>query len=129
MRESSTDQSILELLAMTILADKQIYAAEIKAFTHSVLKLQDEGVLSTKYSEARVILWYETHKDDLADQLSYSKFEDWINHKISNLSSLTDKLLVLDAIEFISKSDGEEHISEKALLILASRICDSLVAA
>lgn len=124
MNENSVNQSILELLAMTIFADKKIYADEIQAFTHSVIKLQNEGMLSTNMTEVKIILWYETHKDALMEYLTTSKFEIWLSGKIFDLDRVPDKFKVLEAIEYISFSDGEEHISEKALRMLASKKLD-----
>jgi len=126
MITNSKDQSILELLAMTIFADKQIFAAEIRAFTKSVLLLQEQGVIETQMSEANVILWYETHKDELQSLLQTERFENWMDAKIIALQTLSNKVMVLEAIEYIAKSDEEEHISEKALRVLASRICEDL---
>ncbi len=116
------DRSIFELLAMTIFADKQIYASEIQAFTWFILELQANGVLVTEFSEAKIVLWYELNKERLQALNNHEDFETWLVGTLSLLSSVPEKEKIIEAIETISKSDNDEHISEKALKTLASRI-------
>jgi len=115
------DQSICELLAMVIFADKQVYASEIKAFIAAVLELQKQGVLKTDLTETRALLWYETHKSDLMETMVTPDFEVWLQNKLGSLSSLKEKEKILRAMELISRSDDDEHVSEQALRVLAKK--------
>lgn len=119
---ASTDsQSVLELLAMTMFADKQVLAVEIKAFVNVVLRLQREHVITTDLTEADIIKWYETRKDDLAYVIQNHVFEAWIDDKVEALQDFPDKHLLLRAMDEIANADGEKHVSEAALEVLTTQ--------
>lgn len=112
---------VLELLAITMFADKQVLASEIQAFVEIVLRLQRDNTLSTNMSEAKIILWYELHKEELTRVMQHDVFESWIEERIHKLRDFPDKHLLLRAIDEIAIADGEKHISEKALHVLTAR--------
>lgn len=112
---------VLELLALTMFADKQVLAAEIQAFTDIVIRFQRENVLSTDLSEGDIIKWYETHKDALSSVVQHDVFESWIEERLEKLRDFPDKHLLLRAIDEIAQSDGEKHVSEKALEVIAAK--------
>ncbi len=112
---------VLELLALTMFADKQVLAAEIQTFVDIVLRFQRENILTTKLTEADIILWYEEQKADLANVIQHGVFESWIEERLQNLRDFPDKHLLLRAIDEIANADGEKHISEKALEVLTAK--------
>lgn len=114
------DQSVLELLAMTIFADKKVCSEEIMAFVETVQFLQVKNVLLTDLSEAKIILWYETYKSSLAEQLKTAEFEDWLRKTLAQVRQVADKQVILEGIEKIARADNELHISEKAFKVLAA---------
>lgn len=119
---ASTDsQSVLELLAMTMFADKQVLAVEIQAFVKIVLRFQRDHVISTELTEADIIHWYEARKKDLASVVQEHQFESWINQKIEALQDFPDKHLLLRAMDEIAVSDGDKHVSEEALEVLTTQ--------
>jgi len=122
-------QNVLELLAMTMFADKRVLSEEIKVFVASVQTFQTENILPSTLSEAEIIHWYEDHKTRLIDIAKHSAFEDWINQKIDDLAAFPDKHRLLQAMDDIARADGNVHFSEQALVILATRKwADMLVA-
>ncbi len=119
---TTTDmQSVLELLAMTMFADKQVLAVEIQAFVDIILRFQYENVLKTDLSEADIIAWYEDHKANLVQIVQHGAFEPWIENKIETLKDFPDKHLLLRAMNEIASADGEVHVSEKALEVLTAK--------
>lgn len=120
-------QSVLEILAMTMFADKQVLATEIQCFVEVVLRFQDQNSLSSEMSEADVIQWYEDHKAALASTLDNQTFESWMDEKIESLKDFSDLHQLLRAMDEIAMADGERHISEKALEVLTSeKLADAL---
>lgn len=121
-RSVSTDsQSVIELLAMTMFADKQVLAVEIQTFVDIVLRFQRDHVITTQLTEADIIKWYETRKDDLAYVVQNHVFEQWIDDKIKALEGFPDKHLLLRAMDEIAQADGEKHVSEQAFEILTTQ--------
>lgn len=127
-KEQTDSQNVLELLAITMFADKQVLAAEIQAFTDIILRFQRENILATELSEAEIINWYEDHKEDLKQVVNHNAFEPWISEKIRALRDFPDKHLLLRGIDEIAEADGEKHVSEKALeVITAKKWAESLL--
>ncbi len=119
---TSTDsQSVLELLAMTMFADKQVLAVEIQAFVRVVLRFQRDHVICTELTEAEIIRWYEERKEDLAKVVENHVFESWIDSKIEALRDFPDKHLLLRGMDEIAHADGEKHVSEQALEVLTTQ--------
>lgn len=126
---AATDpQSVLELLAMTMFADKQVLASEIKAFVKVVLRFQEQNILSTEFTEATAIKWYEVNKGKLSHIVANHEFENWMDEKISSLEDFPDKHQLLLAMDEIAIADGEKHISEQALEVLTTnKWADALI--
>jgi len=120
LKNNDVDQAVLELLAMTIFADKKIYSEEIKAFSASVQDLQSKEVLSTDFCETKIILWYELYKRPLQEKLKTHNFEFWLEQTLERVNKSTHKPAILDAIDYIARADDEHHISEKAYKVLAA---------
>ena len=112
---SPLNQAILELLAMTIFADKKIHSDEIRAFVDAVRTLEAKAILSGVASEASTILWYEQNKERLMDQLRLPNFEIWLEATLDHFRGLSHRQDILDAIDAIAQADGELHASERAL--------------
>lgn len=121
MSISPNDTAILEILAMTVFADKRVYAAEIVAFLKEVTTLQKAGVLETELSEAKALAWYEMNKDGLQARLKLHELEFWIEQVAPVLAEHPHRQAVQDAMVRIAQSDGEQHVSERALEFLVSR--------
>lgn len=120
-------QCVLEVLAMTMFADKQVLAAEIQCFVDVVLRLQKKNSLRSEMSEAEVITWYEDNKVNLASVLENQSFESWMDEKIESLKNFPDLHQLLLAMDEIAMADGERHVSEKAFEVLTSeKLADAL---
>lgn len=118
---SADSECVLELLALTMFADKQVLASEIQTFVAIVLRFQDENILTSQMSETEVIHWYEIHKGDLSKVVQHGIFETWIEERIHKLRDFPDKHLLLRGIDEIALADGEKHVSEKALEVLTAK--------
>lgn len=112
---------ILRLLVATIFADKRIFASEIDAFLSSAIILPAISQSKRNFSEAKLLAWYEIHKDTIRDKITTPYFKDWFYELLDKLSHLEDKKSILRAMKDISIADGEVHVSERALITLAAR--------
>lgn len=113
--------SVLNLIAATILADKRVFASEVEVFIQQASRLEIVQRLDPKISEAKLLAWYELYKEAIESNLRTPYFKDWYYGLLEQISSLQDKEKLLDVMRNISAADGEVHVSERALIILAER--------
>ena len=113
--------NILNLIAVTILADKRIYASEIETFIKATSQLDAVKSLEPKISEARLLSWYELNKADIQEKIATPYFKDWFYKLLDQLAHIPEKKPILDVMKSIAEADGEVHVSERALMTLAER--------
>lgn len=114
--------NILTLLAITVCADKRIFADEIDSFIESAQDLEIFSEGDENITPAKLLLWFETRRDELKARLAnIAVFENWLNPILDNLLDSPHKPAILNKMIKISKSDGELHVSEKALIVLAAK--------
>jgi uncharacterized tellurite resistance protein B-like protein len=112
---------ILSLLAATIFADKRVYSSEIRAFIETASGLSSVKELDPKVSEAKLLVWYEMHKESVSQNLEPSNFQEWFQNVANRLRGVPDKKSLLEAMQIISSADGEVHVSERALIVLLEK--------
>ena len=111
---------LLSLLALMIFADKRVLENEISAFVRLADKLQVAREIEPKLSEAKLSVWFETNKEQLQAVLTRDDFETWLYERLDRLKPLPDKISILAVLCDIASSDGEVHVSEKALIKLTA---------
>ena len=112
---------LLSVLAATIIADKRVYSEEIKAFTQTASGLDWVRDNHPDFNQATALEWYETHKDRVYSSIHSKDFETWLHECLGRLSRVVYMDSIIEAINVIAKSDGEFHVSEKALQVLTER--------
>jgi len=115
----STD-SVLSLLAMTVFADKNVFAVEIFGFVKAAQFLQAKNVIKPDMSEADLLIWYEDHKEELFTRVIKHDVEIWLSECLNELNHVENKAAILTAMTDIATADDELHISEVALHVLAA---------
>lgn len=118
---ASEIDDLLSVLALMIFADKRVLDDEVRAFVRLADRLQVARAIEPRLSEAKLSVWYETHKDELKAVLERPNFEDWFYEKLDSLKSIPDKLPIMGVLCDIASSDGEVHVSERALVTLAAQ--------
>lgn len=114
--------SILKLLALTVFADKRVFADEIDTFINSARNFEAFETSETDLSPAKLLAWFETHRGELKDRLeNLSTFEIWVNNILDDLSDHPEKHAILNRMIKIAKADRELHVSEKALIVLTAQ--------
>lgn len=113
--------SVLNLIAATILADKRIYACEVETFLREASSLNLIKELEPEISETKLLKWYELNKDAIESNLSTPYFKDWLYSILNQLSTVPQKESILAVMKKIAKADDEVHISERALISLTER--------
>lgn len=110
-----------------VFADKRVFADEIDTFVNSARFFEAS---ESELSPAKLLSWFETHRDDLKHRMeNRTTFETWIYQILDNLSDHPDQQAILNKMIKISKADGEEHISERALIVLTARYWNISIAA
>ncbi len=112
---------LLSLFAMTVFADKRVYAQEIETFLSVAARLQEAQIIEPGLSEAKLLAWYEMNKDKILATISTPDFEEWFCQCLKSLDHIKNKSLILKIMADIAKSDDEFHVSEKALIVLTAR--------
>ncbi len=114
-------ENILTLISAAIFADKRIYASEVDSFIQSAGSLEVLTRLAPRLSEAKLISWYEMNKDEVRENLSTPYFKDWFYELLDALSEIPEKQSIVEAMRDVAEADGEIHVSERALIVLAER--------
>ena len=112
---------LLTLLAIIIFADQRVFAQEIDTFMKEARELQIAREIEPRLTEARLLTWFEMHRDDLKAQIDATDYAAWLGRLLDRLSPLPDKTLILDVMYKIAISDGEMHKSEKYLIAFSAQ--------
>ena len=115
---------LLTLLALSIFVDKRVFAEEITTFMRESKTLQSGLQIEPRLTEARLLSWFEAHREALKKQVEALDFTSWIIPLLERLKPLHDKSLILDMMNEISISDGELHETEDNLIKLAAHHWD-----
>lgn len=118
---------LLSILALMIFADKRVHDNEVRAFVRLADKLQVARDIDPRLSEASLVNWYQENAANLRAVIEESNFESWFYSRLDRLKSLPNKLSVLSVLCDIASSDGEVHVSEKALIKLTAQRWDIAV--
>lgn len=114
--------NVLTILALTVFADKRVFADEINSFINSARNLESLTDKDQSISPPKLLAWFEVNRDELKARMQHGKsFEMWLNNLLDALSDHPDRHAILNRMIKISKADGEVHVSEKALLALTAR--------
>ena len=114
-------EDLLALLAAMIFADKHTYGEEIEAFLEESAKLQTTLNIEPRWSDAKILMWYELNKAAVKTNALGTDLEKWLYERVNGLSQIEDKAAILEAMRKIAISDGEIHVSECALIVLTAR--------
>lgn len=118
---TETEDDILTLLGITIFADKRVFAREIESFIESASELDLGTGRSERVNNDTLLLWFEANRQELKTLHTRTDFEPWITALIDRLAGYPHKERLLSIIYDISRSDGEIHVSETALMVLCAR--------
>ena len=118
---ANTLDDILSLLAASIFADKRILSSELDAFVEAGQNLDAAAMRGADLSEAALRVWYEQHNPGIRAKMATPYFKDWFYELLARLSDLPGKRKILEAMLFISRADGQVHVSERALITLAAQ--------
>ncbi len=123
--------AVLNVIALSIFADKRVLSEEISAFVESADLLQSKLHSDILISETKLLLWFELNRTELQSkmQLGSSAFQHWFEDLLLELPAMSNKRFITDIVGRISNADGELHISEKALGVMLNRAFDRSFAA
>jgi len=111
----------LVIMAATILADGPRHSGGSQTFLSEARRsvvLKNFGV---KLSEARLLLWYELHRDIILEKMKPAEFKDWFYGLLASLESLTEKIHILNMMQRIAESGKPVNVNGLALFALTKR--------
>lgn len=114
-------ENILNITALSILADKKVYFAEVESFTAAAQKIPSIQNAHPKLSEVWLRGWYERNKVQLVKEMQSKTFADWFRAKLDDVAQSDDKAAIINAMEKVALSDHEFHNREKALINFTAR--------
>ncbi len=112
---------LLTLLAMTVIADKKVFAKEIEVFLEAACTVESDLGRKPTLSRAKLLIWFHENCNGLRSMLGNNEFENVLNSLFLRLRVLPNKKPILDRMLAIAAADDEVHVSEKALMVLAAR--------
>ena len=111
---------LLSVIAVTIFADKRVFAKEIETFLKMSEKVQKLRNSDDSLSEAKLLSWFDSNSAIIRDKIQTPKFESWFYGCLDRLNGLYDMQAIIDIMSEIAKSDDDFHISEQALIVLTA---------
>lgn len=111
---------LLSVIAVTIFADKRVFATEIETFLKMSEKVQQLRKSDDRLSEAKLLSWFDANSATIRDKIRTPQFESWFYASLDRLNGLYDKQSIIDIMSEIAKSDDDFHISEQALIVLTA---------
>ncbi len=113
-------EALLTICALSIFADKRVFASEITAFVQSAAKINTKVESDIVVTEAKLLMWFELNRVHLHDKVSLKPvgFKHWFETVLSDLKGFKDAEFVVEILNYISLADGELHVSERALSVL-----------
>jgi len=111
---------LLSLFVATIFADKRVFASEIETFLSVGKRLNALQGTKETLSEAKLLAWFDMHKDSIRKTVTTGQFEPWLFGCLGRLKHTKDKEPILDIMKDIARSDNDFHVSEKALVVLTA---------
>lgn len=107
---------IFRLLSVMVLVDERVYQEEVEAFTKACMKLNETISPGMVLTRKTAFDWFLNHRDSLKSQLDQNTLENLIENLARNIDPQIDKLSLLQSLEDISMSDGQQHVREKIIL-------------
>ncbi len=120
---NSQVEALLTVLALSVFADKRVLSTEIAAFIESATEINEKVQSDIPVTEAKLLMWFEMNRIRLGDKVRLGPigFKHWFDSVMSDLAKFSDRDFLIRGLQRISLSDGELHISEKALCVLVER--------
>ncbi len=114
-------EDLLCLLTAVVVADKRVLGAKVRAFLKQVSALQTTLNIEPKWSEAKILMWYENHKGEVRKQAFGPYLKTWLYDCVDRLSGIEEKSAVLGAMRQIALADGNICVKERSLIVLTAR--------
>jgi len=116
MEVTDTTHKLLKLLSQVIVADGHIFESEIEALVDcgSAIDLRSNSGVPLKPDDIRG--WFADHAEELSAFKAADNSDVQLTRLILSLADWPEKQGVVDALDKISRADGEIHIEEKLLL-------------
>lgn len=119
--KSEKDLAVLNLLTLTILADKVVRQAEIKSFVETSLALGKKIKFEEEISGARLLTWFDSNHNRIWNRMNGNDFQKWFLACLDTLRDIEGKEHILNSMTKIAHSDDEIHVGEVALINITAR--------
>lgn len=113
--------NLLVLIATTILADARAHRSGSQTFIAEARRSVVLKEIGVQFSEARLLSWYELHKDSILEKMRTAQFKDWFYSLLAALESLSEKLHILNMMQRITDTGKQVNINGQALFMLTKR--------
>lgn len=107
---------MLRLLSQVIIADGHIHESELKALMDCVETIGLKDKYDILLGREAVKSWFSDHADELSAFKASDNSDVQLTRLIVSLADWPEKQSVVDALEKISRADGQVHMEEKLLI-------------
>ena len=116
-----TASHVLTLVATMILADVRAHGYKSQTFISEARCMEFLHKLGLQISEARLLLWFELHKDLISEKMRTRDFKTWFYDILDSLNNLSEKMHILNMMQRLSNTDQQVNINGQALFELTKR--------
>jgi len=114
---SAAIQNILNIIALSILADKKVRRAEIDGFASAAKNVPSlQNATSPRLSDVWLEGWYNANKIKLIQTMQSQSFSNWFRKSLDQVTDIDDQSAILKAMEFVAISDYDFHDDERNLI-------------
>lgn len=113
--------TILYVLATTYLADGPTESITKYGCKADIIALKYIRNMGFDISEARLLYWFEFHKDKINEALSHAHFKDWYYGLLNTLNDSSHQTDIIKAMKSISSNNIVSRNNSQALINLTER--------
>ncbi len=117
-------QDTLTLLAMMIFADEKVYPEEVDTFKKAALELRDIVTPNLMLTNHMLSEWFKLHKDEIVESLKPWNYDASLAKLMERMNEIPNKKDIIVALMKIAIADGQRHVLEDRILVVACRAWD-----
>jgi uncharacterized tellurite resistance protein B-like protein len=109
-------ENILNIIALSILADKKVHRVELDSFKSVAQNIPGLQNMTPRLSGVWLEGWYNNNKIRLIQEMQSRSFSSWLCNGLDAVTDTEDQSAILKAMEAISISDFDYHPNEENLI-------------
>lgn len=118
---SAAIETILNITALSILADRKVLTEEIESFTFAAQNIPAIQKAKPRLTAIWLEGWYHRNKIRLIKTMQSKSFTQWFRESLDDVKAPEDRAAVIKTMKRVALSDSEFHANEKSLIHFIAR--------